>query len=214
MNAPLLREARCYFAGGTAIAMQLGEFRESVDIDFLCADAEGYRRLRSSIFEYRLEEIFPAGIEILREARADRDGIRAVLTCDGMPIKFEIVREARITLTGDDNTGLAVPCLARDDLFAEKLLANADRFADKSTMSRDIIDLIVMQIHWGEIPRLAMQKAESAYGLSIAGALNKAIDMLRANPVHLAECVVRMDINDATANQIRLFLANARKHPR
>ena len=33
-NADYLRENRILFGGGTRIALELGEFRESVDIDF------------------------------------------------------------------------------------------------------------------------------------------------------------------------------------
>ena len=37
LNGPLLLDAECYFGGGTAIVLNLGEYRESVDVDFLCA---------------------------------------------------------------------------------------------------------------------------------------------------------------------------------
>jgi hypothetical protein len=36
-DADLLLQANCYFAGGTAIVLSLGEYRESLDVDFLCA---------------------------------------------------------------------------------------------------------------------------------------------------------------------------------
>ena len=137
MDAALLREARCYFAGGTAIALQLEEFRESVDIDFLCADQTGYRMLRAAVFDHGLAALFPAGIEIIRDMRADRDGIRAVLAVESMPVKFEIVREARISLEPADVPGIPVPCLSRIDLFAEKLLANADRYGLVSSLKRN-----------------------------------------------------------------------------
>lgn len=45
LDAELLRGHRCYFGGETAIALQQGEFRESVDIDFLISDLESYRAL-------------------------------------------------------------------------------------------------------------------------------------------------------------------------
>ncbi|MEH0072719.1 nucleotidyl transferase AbiEii/AbiGii toxin family protein [Pannonibacter sp. Pt2-lr] len=38
------------FGGGTAIVLQLDEYRESVDIDFLCASQEGYRLIRQAVF--------------------------------------------------------------------------------------------------------------------------------------------------------------------
>lgn len=206
MSSALLRETCCYFAGGTAIALQLGEYRESVDIDFLCADGEGYRRLRTSVFDHGLAELFPAGVETLREVRADRDGIRSVLVSQGVPVKFEIVREARVTLDAIDVPGLPVPCLTRSDLFTEKLLANADRYGDKSVLSRDLIDLIVMQLHWGSIPAAARIKAISAYGPSVDSALDRATRQLREQPAYLAECLTKMAIDESTGQRIRHFL--------
>lgn len=49
LDAGLLREHACWFGGGTAIALRLGEFRESVDIDFLVSDAHAYRELRQRL---------------------------------------------------------------------------------------------------------------------------------------------------------------------
>ena len=46
LNAGLLKDCECWFAGGTAIAMLLGEYRHSDDVDFLCSSSNGYRRLR------------------------------------------------------------------------------------------------------------------------------------------------------------------------
>ena len=46
LNGPHLRDNHCLFGGGTAIALRYGEFRESVDIDFLVSDISSYRNLR------------------------------------------------------------------------------------------------------------------------------------------------------------------------
>ena len=46
LNAPLLRQSNCLFGGGAAIALKYGEYRESVDIDFLVSDVSSYRALR------------------------------------------------------------------------------------------------------------------------------------------------------------------------
>jgi hypothetical protein len=204
MDAGLLREARCYFAGGTAIALQLAEFRESVDIDFLCADQAGYRLLRSAVFERGLADLFPLGVELLREVRSDRDGVRAILATEGIPVKFEIVREARIELDGDEVPGIPVPCLARNDLFAEKLLANADRWNDKAAMSRDIVDLLIMAARWGGIPAAAWDKARSAYGDAVD---RKAIEQLREQPAYRAECLAKMGIVADVSEELILALA-------
>jgi hypothetical protein len=206
MNAKFLREAKCYFAGGTAIILLLGEYRESLDVDFMCADREGYRMLRESVFDHGLAELFSAKIEALRDVRADRDGIRTVLDVAGTPIKFEIVREARIELAGGDRPEFPVPCLTRADLFAEKLLANADRYADKGVMSRDVIDLMVMESNWGQIPLQAWKKAEDAYGESVHLALRKAKELLRADRQYFDGCLAKMGVDDAVREQLRRAL--------
>lgn len=206
MNRAFLEDAKCYFGGGTAIALLHGEFRESVDIDFLCADQDGYRKLRNSVFDKGLGDIFAEPIQLLRDVRADRDGIRTVISADGTPIKFEIVREARIDLSGTTVPSLPVPCLTNNDLFAEKLLANADRYADKSAMSRDIIDLMVMEEKCGCIPRAACDKATDAYGESVRGAHEKAQELLRTHPEYLRSCLTKMGITDEVGSRIEQAL--------
>jgi predicted nucleotidyltransferase component of viral defense system len=52
----LLKQHNYLFAGGTAIALRYGEYRESVDIDFLASDLASYRYLTiqsiSRVFKY------------------------------------------------------------------------------------------------------------------------------------------------------------------
>ena len=48
LDGDLLKAHNCLFAGGTAIALRYGEYRESVDIDFLVSDLASYRHLRNS----------------------------------------------------------------------------------------------------------------------------------------------------------------------
>ena len=70
-----LMETKCYFGGGTAIVLELGEYRESIDIDFLCADQAGYRALRTAIAgQLNLNRLLRDGAELecLREVRADQ----------------------------------------------------------------------------------------------------------------------------------------------
>jgi len=203
MNASLLREMCCFFAGGTAIALQLDEFRESVDMDFLCGDAAGYRKLRESVFLRGIADLFVMPVEALRELRADQYGVRTVLTIDGKPIKFEIIREDRIHLAGSEVANIPVPCLSRTDLFAEKLLANADRFGDKSVMSRDIIDLLVMGYHWGKIPQEAWDKVSAAYGNAALGAYNKAKTLLRKEPQYVKACLEKLAVDASATRLIR-----------
>ena len=44
LNTDFLSTCQCYFGGGTRIVLELNEYRESVDVDLLCADPAGYRQ--------------------------------------------------------------------------------------------------------------------------------------------------------------------------
>lgn len=195
LNSELLLEAECYFAGGTAIVLSLNEYRESVDIDFLCASTEGYRTLLNSLHQQELGGILREPVEHLREVKADRYGIRTMLSIDGAPIKVEFVREDRISLSGAMNDWFGVPVLDRSDMYAEKLLANADRGLDKYVKSRDLIDLAMMIEHWGDIPEMALEKVHGAYGEHVFTMLEKTIQLIQ-NESYFKQClsVAHMDM--------------------
>ncbi|MFY9810964.1 nucleotidyl transferase AbiEii/AbiGii toxin family protein [Aquabacterium sp.] len=205
LNVPLLTEAACYFGGGTAIVLLLNEYRESVDVDLLCASHEGYRTLRNAVNENSLGPLLTQALPLARSVRADRYGIRTFLMVDDVPIKFEIVREDRIPLQAQTHPGIPIPTLSQVDMFAEKLLANTDRWADRSTTSRDIIDLAMMVHHWGPIPPSAWLKVEDAYGASARRAFAKAQELL-ADEAYLAECLRKMSMDARWADDIRLAL--------
>ena len=71
LNGDLLARARCWFGGGTRVAMELGEFRESVDVDFLCEDRDGYRILRSTVTQSSLGDLAspPPRVDARRSSR-------------------------------------------------------------------------------------------------------------------------------------------------
>ncbi len=133
LSIELLDTTACYFGGGTRIVLELGEYRESLDVDFLCANQDGYRELRNQVSHNSLGDIFVHQPTLLREVRADMYGIRTFVEIDSQPVKFEILREARIPLVGSKLPNLPVPCLNHSTCVAEKFLANTDRGRDKST---------------------------------------------------------------------------------
>ena len=169
LDGELLKRAECFFGGGTAIVLSLDEYRESVDIDFLCSSQEGYRMLREAVWTRGFSGLAKSTgksigrVSTLRDMRADQYGIRTFVQVDDTRIKFEIVRQGRIDLSGQMNERYGVPVLSRSDMFAEKLLANADRWPDKAVYSRDIIDLSMMIAAWGDVPAAAWQKARDGY---------------------------------------------------
>lgn len=200
LDAQALLAHRCLFGGGTAIALRHGEYRESVDIDFLVSDAAGYRALRQLLTGPEgLTPLLRPGmaIEQAREVRADQYGIRTLVRVGGQGIKFEIVREGRIELDppGTHDVVCGVATLNPVDLAASKLLANADRWRDDAVFSRDLIDLAMMAPPPRAVLQPALAKAQAAYGDSPRADLLRAVDRLRDAPLRLDQCMraMRMD---------------------
>lgn len=198
----ILHQTGLFFGGGTAIVLALGEYRLSNDIDFLCSSEDGYRFLRNAVNEHDLGVLTKIPLKLLREVRTDRYGIRTAIEVDGVAIRLEIVSEGRIELEGELDVQLGVPVLSRTDMFAEKLLANADRGLDRAVMYRDLIDLAMMITHWGEIPQAALAKARKAYGKQIDVRLEQ-VSKLLADPVLLSSCLNSMSMNPELGASIR-----------
>ena len=198
LDGQQLREAHCLFGGGgSAIALRFGEYRESVDMDFLVSDVASYRNLRQLLTgPAGFAGLLRAGAEVFtqtRELRADQYGIRTSLLVVEQPIKFEIVLEGRIELAApaatDEVCGIA--SLTPLDMATSKLLANSDRWADDGVFSRDVIDLAMMH---PSLPllRKAVAKAELAYGESICRDLGKAIVQIHNRHGRLERCMQAM----------------------
>jgi Nucleotidyl transferase AbiEii toxin, Type IV TA system len=197
MNASFLERSGCFFGGGTCIALMLDEFRESRDIDFLCASRDGFRALRESVTEDSLGKIMKRKVALAREVRADRDGIRTFFSAGDLRIKLEIILEARIDLRGAPQRFLGVPVLDLECLAAEKFLANADRGLDDTTRSRDVIDLAFLAASRGkQALEPGLQLAETAYGFAVRRALKLALAAFSKNPRHASNCAHSLGIED------------------
>lgn len=194
LDGDLLGDANCLFGGGTAMALRFGEYRESVDMDFLVSDLDSYRRLRqlltgdagfAGLLRPESEQF-----RLAREVRADQYGIRTTLLVDEAPIKFEIVLEGRIEIevpTGKDRV-CGIPTLTQLDMATSKLLANADRWGDDGVFSRDVIDLAMMSPSLPLLRKAAL-KAQGAYGEAITRDLERAIERLQNRPDWLERCM-------------------------
>lgn len=196
LDADVLAVNACLFGGGTAMALRYGEYRESVDIDLLVSQVEGYRHLRQRLTgPDGIRAITRAGhgLSQTREVRADQYGIRTMLQVDGANIKFEIVLEGRIDLEapGPDDRQCGVATLTSLDMATSKLLAISDRWRDDAVMSRDLIDLAMMAPPKA-LMKQAMAKAQGAYGASVAADLARAVEDLRARPHRLDQCMQAM----------------------
>lgn len=196
LDADVLAANACLFGGGTAMALRYGEYRESVDIDFLVSQVDGYRHLRQRLTgPDGMRSITRTGhaLNQAREVRADQYGIRTMLQVEGVGIKFEIVLEGRIELEspGPDDRQCGVATLTPLDMATSKLLANSDRWRDDAVMSRDLIDLAMMAPP-KPLLKQALAKAQGAYGDSVATDLARAVEDLRARPHRLDQCMQAM----------------------
>lgn len=218
LNADLLKQYNCLFAGGTAIALRYGEYRESVDIDFLVSDLASYRHLRNLVREQGLQALMrstDAGQLQTSDIRSDQYGIRTKVFVEGKPIKFEIVLEGRIALANprkkDSIAGVAT--LTRLDMAASKLLANSDRGLDMGMHCRDVIDLAMLNLSKTEFAD-AITKTKVAYGEAILKDLSKVIDRLGEANGLLERCMKAMDISVPRAllwqniSKVKSFIAD------
>lgn len=198
LDAELLAANACLFGGGTAMALRFGEYRESVDIDFLVSHLAGYRLLRERLSGPEgIQAIARPGMALdqARDMRADQYGVRTMLMVTGFEIKFEVVLEARIALDppGPSDRICGVATLTPLDMATSKLLANADRWRDDAVLSRDLIDLAMMAPPKKLLKR-AIEKARGAYGDSVEASLVKAVEDLRVRPHRLDRCMEVMQM--------------------
>ncbi|MFC4236003.1 nucleotidyl transferase AbiEii/AbiGii toxin family protein [Thalassospira xianhensis] len=200
LNHGFLKDHRCFFGGGTAISLMLDGYRISSDIDFLCASASSYRDIRRLVLETP-EVLLGKQTLTASNLRVDAYSIRVDLSINDTNIRFEIVREERIPLMGHPASPFAVPMLSIEDLFAEKLLANADRWLDKGVNSRDIIDLGMMVSRIGDVPTMAWEKAHTAYGANVAKSFERAVQMLDDSRYFL-QCLKNLDADIGLQDEI------------
>ncbi len=211
MDGDFLERAKCYFGGGTALALAHGEYRESRDIDFLVSSREGIRMIRETVAPGSLGKIFREPVTLVREVVSDRDALRTYITEDpsAAPIKLEIVYEARIELEGTMAAALGVPVLGAAHAVAEKLLANADRGMDGLFRSRDVIDLAFISLNLDEDTlKKGLALAQAAYGETVLKSLKEAIKKLEIDAKYRAQCVEDLLIEDP--RRLRQGLAKLR----
>lgn len=198
LDVSIFRESGAYFGGGTLITLLHGEYRWSKDIDFICPVGPGYKKLRKYVMEGAFKpHIFfldQTSLEFPRDLSANQYGIRFLVMVDGEPIKFEIVAEARIQLDApEDSDRIPVPYLNRVDRYAEKLLANADRWPDTSIEARDLIDLAVLRLYEGSSEE-AICKAEEAY--PVLAPLKKALQKFQNSTQFRDKCFTALQIKN------------------
>lgn len=87
-NADFFLRNNIYFGGGTRIALEINEFRESIDIDFLCPDRASYRAVREEVNNVSLGNLVKTEFTYLREISFNREGVRTFIMTDDKKIKL------------------------------------------------------------------------------------------------------------------------------
>ena len=179
-NADFFSQNGIFFGGGTRIALEIDEFRESVDIDFLCPTRASYRAVREQVTNISLGNLVHVEFVYTREIRADRDAVRTTIEINKTMIKLEFVSFNEYKLTSETQGIFPVPSLSRESCFVTKLLANADR-ALKYPF-KDIFDLLAMCKVWGGIPQSALTISQDFYGDVVQRELIQALEHIVGDP--------------------------------
>lgn len=199
-DADLLGRCNALFGGGERIVLDLGEYRESHGAYFLVSEAEDYAELRFVVSSLGYEALFRrdrwTGLHFPREIRFDQLGFRFPVEIEGETLQVEMLREAAIDLDpGVRPEWSPVNCLSISDCYAEKLMANCDRWADRQVLSRDLIDLSALRRSVGPIPEEAWQKVEGAYRTYGRDALLKALLAFTGDTAHQQRCFQSLQID-------------------
>ena len=192
-NSQYLRDNRILFGGGTRIALEIDEFRKSIDIDFVCPDKASYRAVRTQVNTGSLGQLVDAPFSYPREIRADRDAVRSLIKIDDTVIKLEFISFDDYSLHAEPGLKWGVPVLDRDSCFITKLLANADRYGVEPR--KDIVDLIMMYCKWGSPSERVWDEVDRHYGTVAMDNLMSALNIVIDNPSALNHTVQVCDMD-------------------
>jgi len=203
LNDDLFKQNCIYFAGGSLLSLDFGEYRQSKDIDFLCPMySKGYINIRNLILTRGYKALFKNLENItIERASSDRYGIRMGVNVGEDQIRVEIVTEGNFVLDPPRYTDwCSVPCLTINDSFTAKLLANTDRYMSQRIKSKDLIDLAVLRLR-SEIPNDSITKASQIY-FNVMDHLKEAIINFQNKPNYREECYSQLEIDPANVAQI------------
>lgn len=187
LDPDFLRQHHILFGGGTRIALELDEYRESINLDLFCVGRQSYKAARAEVTNVSFGRLFKPGANIEgfvnRHIRVDRDAIRAFIDPYGnglSVIKFAVIPFDEGVITEDIRTDLfPVPFISHTACYATALLACADR---RHNSLKDIIDICMMVDKWGAIPDDAWKIVDDEYGEKVViRELERVLNHLRDN---------------------------------
>jgi hypothetical protein len=157
-----LEKNNILFGGGTRISLELNEYRESIDIDFLCSTNDSYKAVREQSTNISLGNLLKHPVEFAKEIRLNRDAVRTVIKQGDHNVKLEFVNCNGYNLTKQNISPFNVPMIDHDGCFITKLLAHSDR--KYSPDRKDLFDILMMTKQWGGIGDEVWASCERIYG--------------------------------------------------
>ena len=179
-NSEYLNENNILFGGGTRIALELDEYRESVNVDFLCMNTPSYRAVRTQATNVSLGELLLNELNFVREIRMDRYAVRAFVEIDDVIVKLEFVALDDYQLTKSDGNLFCLPYINQQSCFLTKLLAHSDR--QYAPDKKDLFDLLMMFQAWGLPTEVTWQECDRHYGKAPKQDLINALQLLNTKP--------------------------------
>ncbi|WP_348731932.1 nucleotidyl transferase AbiEii/AbiGii toxin family protein [Rheinheimera texasensis] len=199
-DATFFIQNRIMFGGGTRIALQFDEFRESIDVDLFCPDKESYRAVRNTVLSNSLGQLVLQDFTYLREIRFDRDKVVCFLKHQGSDIKLEILSCDSYSLVPDVGQLFPIPYFDLDTCFYTKLLANSDRC--RAYPYKDIVDILMLFRHLRHIPLTSIQRAESHYGDVVKRDLLFALEHVRTEPQKYHQTMASLSISQGLITEL------------
>lgn len=175
-----LSDNNIFFGGGTRIALELDEYRESVDVDFLCMNTPSYRAVRTQATNVSLGKLLLNKLNFVREIRMDRYAVRAFVEIDDVVVKLEFVALDDYQLTKSNGKLFQLPYINKQSCFLTKLLAHSDR--QYAPDKKDLFDLLMMFQAWGLPTEATWQECDRHYGKAPKQDLLNALQLLNTKP--------------------------------
>lgn len=199
-NPDYFYERRCYFGGGTLLALSFGEYRQSIDIDFLISDPDQIRLLRRdlhdrgySVLFKKAEPKFPLRPD---QPRVTRDKVVFAVQPHDTPLKVEIIFEERIVLDDAREAPFtAMPCLTIRDSIAEKLMANTDRGLDTAYFAKDLIDLAFVVTETEFLDDAVEKVHGSSNRYEVTEPLRRAIEYFGEHADFRLQCYAQLQVS-------------------
>jgi len=199
-NGDYFAEHNILFGGGTRIALELAEYRESVDVDFLCMNTPSYRAVRTQATNIGLGDLLIKPLDFVREIKMDRYAVRAFVNIDNINVKLEFVALDDYRLSKSDKSLFSLPCIDQQSCFLTKLLAHSDR--QYAPDKKDLFDLLMMYQAWGLPTAPTWAECDRHYGKAPKQDLINALQMMQIKPEQFFNASVALAIDEKLAKRL------------